>query len=85
VMTRIVTVTPRGLLGVALIGSVVAALFGAMPLAAWVDALPDFPGVSTAQQTADGWREVARVLRLDGPYNALHRAVRDAEGARFGD
>jgi hypothetical protein len=84
-MMRIVTVTPRELLAVVLIGSVVAVLFGAVPLARWVNALPDFPGVSTAQQAADRWREVARGWQLDAPYDALHRAARDAEGARFGD
>jgi hypothetical protein len=79
-----VTVTPTGLLGIALVGSFVAALFGAVPLAAWVDNLPDSPTVRTLGQAADTWREFTQRVHLDEPYTALRRFVRSAEGERFG-
>lgn len=80
-----VTVTPRGLLAVALVGSIVAAVFGAVPLAAWVDALPASPIVTAMQQATDAWRDLAQRGHLNRPYDVLRRAVRDAESARFGD
>lgn len=80
-----VTVTPRGLLAVALTGSIVAALFGAAPLAAWADALPESRAATILQQAADTWRDLAQRVDFDRPYSGLRRAVRDAESARFGD
>jgi len=75
-------VTPRGLLGIALLGCLVAALFGAAPLAAWVDS--SIAEATVVQQVADAWHDMARRLMLDRPYDALRRAVRDAEAAQFG-
>ena len=83
--TSPITVTPRGLLAVALLGSVLAALFGAVPLAAWTDALPDSPIAVPLQQAADTWRDVAQRIGFDRPYDVLRQAVRKAEGAHYGD
>ena len=80
-----ITVTPRGLLAVALLGSLVAALFGAVPLAVWVNALPQSPATQILIPAADAWRDFAQRVHLDGPYYALRRAVRDAEAARIGN
>jgi hypothetical protein len=73
-------VTPRQLLGIAVLGCFVAALFGATPLSAWVDA--SVAGGSVVQQVADGWRDLTQRVGFDGPYDALRHAVRNAETAR---
>jgi len=70
---------PVGLLGVALLACLTAAVFGAAPLAAWVDGSV-FAG-TVVQQAADGWLEAAGRLGLTRPYAAARRAVRDLEGA----
>ena len=80
-----ITITPRGLLAVALLGSAVALLFGAVPLAAWADALPDSPIAVPLQQAADTWRDAVKRVGFDQPYDVLRKAVRIAEAARFGD
>jgi hypothetical protein len=72
-------VTPRQLLGLAVLSCLVAALFGAAPLAAWVDA--SVADGTVVQQAADGWNQLAQRIGLDRPYDALRHLVRDAEGA----
>jgi hypothetical protein len=72
-------VTPRQLLGIAVLGCVVAALFGAAPLSAWVD--QSVAAGTTVQVVADAWRDLTQRVGLDRPYDALRHAVRDAEGA----
>ena len=83
--TSAITITPCGLLAVALLGSVVALLFGAVPLAAWADALPGSPITVPLQQAADTWRDVVQRVGFDQPYDVLRTAVRKAEAAHFGD
>ena len=61
-------VTPRQLLGTAVVGCFVAALFGADPLAARVDA--SVAGGTVLQQAADGWRALTQLVGFDRPYNA---------------
>ena len=68
-------VAPRRLLGIAMVGCFVAALFGADPLAAWVDG--SVAGGTVVQQAADGWRALTQLVGFDRPYDALHHAVRD--------
>ncbi len=72
-------VTPRKLLGIAVLACFVAALFGAPPLAAWVD--QSVAGGTTVQLAADAWRDLTQRVGLDRPYDALRHAVREAEGA----
>lgn len=72
-------VTARQLLGIALLGCIVAALFGAVPLAAWVDA--SIAGGTVVQQAADAWLGLTQRVGLDRPYDALRHAIRDAEAA----
>jgi hypothetical protein len=72
-------VTPGKLLSTALIASLVAAAFGAAPLAAWVQASP-LDG-TVQQQAADEWLAMTRRIGLDRPYDVLRHAVRDAEAA----
>jgi hypothetical protein len=73
-------VTPRQLLGIAALSCFVAALFGAAPLAAWVDA--SIADGTVVQQAADSWRGLTQRAGFDRPYDALRHAVRDAESAR---
>ena len=70
-------VTPRQLLGVALLGCLIASVFGAAPLAAWVDA--SIAAGTVVQQAADAWHDTMQGAGLDGPYRALRDAVRTAE------
>jgi hypothetical protein len=70
---------PLGLLGVALLACLTAAVFGAAPLAAWVDG--SVLAGTVAQQAADGWLETAGRLGLTRPYESARRAVRAIEGA----
>ena len=72
--------TPRQRLTIALLSCIVAALFGATPLAAWVDA--SIVAGTAVQQAADAWLELTQRVGLDRPYDLLHRIVRDAEAAR---
>ena len=71
--------TPRRLLCIALLACFTAALFGAAPLAAWVEA--SIAGGTVVQQAADTWLGVTRRIGLGGPYDALRRGMRDLEGA----
>ena len=72
--------TPRRLLGIALLACITAALFGAAPLDAWVNA--SIAGGTVVQQAADAWLDVTQRLGLDRPYDALRRVVRNVEGTR---
>ena len=74
-------VTPARLLSVALLGCIVAAVFGAVPLAAWVDT--SVVAGSVVQQATDAWQQRMQRLGLEQPYATLRRAVRAAEVARF--
>lgn len=70
-------VTPRRqLLGTAMVGCFVAALFGADPLAARVDASA-VAGGTVVQQAADGWRVLTQLVGFDRPYDALRHEVRE--------
>ena len=60
--------TPRQLLGTVVVGCFVAALFGADPLVARVDA--SVAGGTVVQQAADGWRALTLLVGFDRPYNA---------------
>ena len=71
-------VTPRQLLGIALISCAVAATLGATPLASWVDA--SIAGGTVVQQAADDWLALTQRAGLDRPYAALRQARRDVEG-----
>lgn len=68
-------VTPRQLLGTAMVGCFVAALFGADPLAARVDA--SVAGGTVVQQAADRWRALTQLAGFDRPYDALRHEVRE--------
>jgi hypothetical protein len=76
-----VSVTPRQLLAIALLACFVAALFGATPLAAWVDTTVGGDG-TTLQEAADTWLELTQRARLDQPYIGLRQLVQAAEGVR---
>jgi hypothetical protein len=72
----------RGLLLIALLGCGSAAVFGAAPLAAWVDG--SIANGTAIQQAADAWLHLTQRIGLDRPYDSLRREVRDAEAAHFG-
>lgn len=69
------SVTPRQLLGTAMVGCFVAALFGADPLAARVDA--SVARGTVVQQAADGWRTLTQLVGFDRSYDALRHAARE--------
>ena len=72
-------VTPRELLGLALLACLSAALLGAKPLASWVDS--SIVADTVVEEAADGWLSLTQRLGFDRPYEALRQAVRAAEGA----
>jgi hypothetical protein len=72
----------RGLLLMALLGCGSAAVFGAAPLAAWVDG--SIANGTVIQQAADAWLHLTQRAGLDRPYDSLRRDVRDAEASHFG-
>jgi hypothetical protein len=72
-------VTPRQLLGIALVSCAVAATLGATPLASWVDG--SIAGGTVVQQAADDWLALTQRAGLDRPYTALRQAMRGAEAA----
>ena len=71
-------IAPRQLLLTALLCCVVAALLGAPPLAAWVDA--SIAAGTVVQQAADDWLALTQRVGLDRPYEVLRHAIRGAEG-----
>jgi hypothetical protein len=71
----------KRLLMLALLACVVAATFGAKPLAAWVDA--SLVSGTFVQDAVDEWSDVMQRIGVTRPYDVLRRAIRDAEAARF--
>ncbi len=71
-----VRTTPCGLLAQYLIGAAVAAAFGTVPLAAWLDTA-GFPDLSVSVQA------VGATTGFDRPYKWLHEAMKTAEAAKF--
>ena len=69
--------TPPKLLGIALLACLVAAVFGAAPLAAWVAA--SNAGGTVVQEAADAWLTMTQRVGLDRPYNLLHHTIREVE------
>ena len=72
-------VTPRQLLGVALLACVAAAVLGAKPLAGWAD--NSIMADTVVQQAADEWLSLTQKVGLDRPYDVLRQSVRAAEGS----
>ncbi len=71
-----VLVSPSRLLGIALLACVVAAVFTAKPLAAWID---DSAAEGTMVQTAaDAWLAATQRLGLNQLYDDMHDLVRGA-------
>ena len=81
VLTVTPGVTPRQLLGIAVLGCIVAATLGAAPLASWVDA--SIAGGTVVQQAADALarvdaaRRARSSLRCAAPGDARRRSARD--------
>jgi hypothetical protein len=69
--------TPVQVLRLLLVASLVAAVFGSAPIAAWARMLPDSPVSVWLQGVSGRWdRSVAR-LGLGQPYTWLHDFVHD--------
>lgn len=77
--------TPRQVLGVTLIGSLVLAVFASHDLAAWLDRMGDGPLLAPLQQAAAGWDGAMRRAGLTWPEERLHAAVRRALERSWGD
>jgi hypothetical protein len=73
------SVTPRGLLAVALFGCLVAAMFGAAPLAAWANGFDP----TVLGPAADAWQNAMQAIGMDRFGDALRFGVRFVEAARF--
>jgi hypothetical protein len=74
-------VDAKRLVMLALLACVVAAMFGAKPLASWVDA--SLVSGTFVQDAIDEWSDAMQRIGVTFPYDVLRRAIRDAEAARF--
>ena len=72
-------VTLRQLFGASLLACATAAVFGAKPLADWVDG--SIVAGTVVQDAADGWLALTQKAGLERPYDLLRAAIRQAENA----
>jgi hypothetical protein len=79
------SVTPFGLVRVALVGAIMATMIGAEPLASWADQAADDSPIALVRPMLDRWHGTVAQLGLDRPYAALHALIRQAESLRFPD
>ena len=68
--------TPRQVFAMAVIGTIVLALFASRDLAAWTERLGDNPAALTAQKLAAEWDDRMAALGLTAPHEALRDALR---------
>jgi hypothetical protein len=68
--------TPRQVLAMTIVGSLVLALFAAADLPSWADRLDDGPFVGIARTVAVKWERTTETLGLTQPHEALRTAMR---------
>ena len=68
--------TPRQVLAMTIVGSLVLALFAGADLPSWADRLDDGPLVGIARTAAVKWERTTEALGLTGPHEALREAIR---------
>lgn len=77
--------TARQVFAMALIGTVVLALFASRDLVSWTERLGDNPAALTAQQLAAAWDDRMAALGLTRPHEMLRDGFRRLLDCRWGD
>ncbi len=67
--------SPRQVLALSLIGTLLLAVFASRDLASWLDRMGDSPLLAPLQSAAARWDGAMAGLGLTGPHEALRRAV----------
>jgi hypothetical protein len=75
--------TPRTVLMLSVVGSLVLALFASRDLPSWADRFTDSPGAQTLQRLATAWDDRMAALYLTWPHGTLRAAIRHALDARW--
>jgi hypothetical protein len=68
--------SPRQVLAVVLLGTLLLAVFASRELSAWLDRMGDGPALAPLQSAAAEWHGAMRRLGLTRPSAALHAAMR---------
>jgi hypothetical protein len=68
--------TPRQVLAMTVVGTIVLALFASRDLASWTERLGDSPAVMAAQGVAAEWDQRMAALGLTRPHEALRDGLR---------
>src|SRR5215470_9173863 len=68
--------TPRQVVAMTVIGTIVLALFASRDLVSWTERLGDSPIILTAQKLAAEWDDRMAVLGLTRPHEALRDLLR---------
>lgn len=68
--------TPRQVVAMTAIGTIVLALFASRDLVSWTERLGDSPVILTAQKLAAEWDDRMAALGLTRPHEALRDALR---------
>lgn len=75
--------TPRTVLLLCVVGSLVLALFASRDLPSWAERFADGPGVQTLQRLAAAWDDRTAALGLTWPHETLRAAIRRALDATW--
>jgi hypothetical protein len=75
--------SPRQVLGLTLVGTLVLAVFASGDLSSWLDRMGDRAGLVPLQQAASAWNGAMRRFGLTAPNDALRRAIRQALDAAW--
>ena len=68
--------TPRQVLGLTLVGTLVLTVFAAPDLSSWLDRMGDRPLIVPLQRAATTWNDTMTRVGLTAPHEALRGAVR---------
>jgi len=75
--------SPRQVLALTLVGTLVLAALASGDLSSWLDRMGDRPGLAPLQQAAAAWNDAMRQLGLTAPNDALRQAIRQAIDAAW--
>jgi hypothetical protein len=68
--------SPRQVVALTLVGTLVLGVFASGDLSSWLDRMGDRPGLAPLQQAAAHWNGAMRHIGLTAPNDALRRLVR---------
>jgi len=77
--------TPRQVLTLVAVGTVVLAVFASRDLSSWLERMGDGPVLAPLQHAAAAWDDAMAKPGLTRPHEALRRAIRDLLDRRWQD